>query len=279
MTQSYDLTALKATYDADGVVKVPRLVSADWLERLTVALTEFMKDDPGEGNSVNFGHGPGRTTVRWMWRTMPDVLAFGKDQHIGSVVGAVTGAKHLMFWYDNTFIQDPGHKEAFQAGSPWHHDAAAFPFKGEQNPSLWVALTPVTEDTAPLTCLKGSHRTGVLYRPSVYVDQKAALPEGFVDQPDFDAAIAAGEWETVWFPMEPGDALLIHPNTVHGAPPAADGAPRRVGFTSRWAGDDIRWWIHDFAMRIPGMDFADVKDGTAPEGELFPVVWRSDPTA
>lgn len=68
-----------------------------------------------------------------------------------------------------------------------------FPFKGEMNPGLWVALTPVTEDSAPLMCIKGSHRTGVLYRPAVYTDQNAPVVEGFEALPDWDAKIAAGD--------------------------------------------------------------------------------------
>jgi ectoine hydroxylase-related dioxygenase (phytanoyl-CoA dioxygenase family) len=138
---------------------------------------------------------------------------------------------------------------------------------------VWVALTPVTTKTSPLTCLKGSHRTGLRYRPPVGIGKETPLPEGFVEQPDWDAAVSAGEWEKISFVMEPGDTLLIHPDTVHGAPPAEDGAPRRIGFTSRWAGDDVRWNLHDYALRIPGIDYADVTEGEPVGGKYFPEVW------
>ena len=276
MIQTHDIEALKAVYDRDGVVGVPGLVSADWVARLTAVLNDYLKRDPGEGNTVNFGHGPGRTTVRWMWREVDEIVRFARESGIAPTVAGIIGATRLRFWYDNTFIQDSGFRDVELSGSPFHSDSSAFPFTGEQNPSVWVALTPVTEDMAPLTCLKGSHRTGLRYRPPVYVREDAPLPDGFVEQPDWDALVAAGEWETVWFAMEPGDTLLIHPDTVHGAPPASDGAPRRIGFTSRWAGDDIRWHIHDFALEIPGIDYAAVEQGAAPDGEFFPEVWRKE---
>ncbi len=275
MTQSHDIPALKAVYDRNGVVKVPGLVSDEWVQRLNNALTEYLKKDPGEGNTVNFGHGPGRTTVRWMWREVDEIFRFATDSGIAPTVAGIIGATRLRFWYDNTFIQDSGFKNAELSGSPFHSDSSAFPFTGEQNPSVWVALTPVTEDMAPLTCLKGSHRTGLRYRPSVYVRQDTPLPDGFVEQPDWDALVAAGEWEKISFTMDPGDTLLIHPDTVHGAPPAEDGAPRRIGFTSRWAGDDICWHVHDFALNIPGLDFKDVTEGDPVDGECFPEVWRA----
>ena len=284
-TTPYDIPALKAIYDADGVVKVPALVSQAWVERLTAAIAEFRKRDPGDVRSTYFGHGPGRTTVRWMWREVEELIQFASESGVAPLIGGIIGASSLRFWYDNTFIQESGYdgftpeagyEREFQAGTPWHHDVVAFPFTGEQNPGLWVALTPVAEDTAPLTCIKCSHRTGELYRPAVYVDQHTPVAGGFHDLPDWDAAIAAGEWEKVWFPMQPGDALIIHPNTIHGAPPVKNSAPTRIGFSTRWAGDDIRWWVQPYATHVPGIDYADVVDGTAPDGEFFPLVWQAE---
>lgn len=281
---SYDIASLKATYDADGVVKVPGLVSKEWVARVTAAIAEFRKRDPGDVRSTYFGHGPGRTTIRWMWREVDELLQFAKQPGIGAVIGGIIGSSSLRFWYDNTFIQEAGFdrftKEAgydreYLAGTPWHHDVTAFPFTGEQNPSVWVALTPVNEDSAPLMCLKGSHRTGKLFRPAVYTDQQAPVSDGFHPPLDWEAAIARGEWEKLWFPMEPGDTLLIHPNTIHGAPPAKDGSHTRIGFSTRWAGDDIRWWPHAYAMKFLGVDYKDITVGSVPDGEYFPLVWQA----
>ena len=273
MAHLYDLQVLKSVYNQDGVVKVPGLVSEAWVERLTNVLTDFLKNDTGERETVNFGHGPGRTTVRWMWRERDEILQFASESGVAPTIAAIIGTTRLRFWFDNTFIQESGFKGEMHSGSPYHSDSSAFPFKGEQNPSVWVALTPVTSETAPLTCLRGSHRTGLRYRPPTSIHKKEPLPEGFVEQPDWDEAVAAGEWEKISFVMEPGDTLLIHPDTVHGAPPIEDGAAQRIGFTSRWAGDDLRWYLHDYALRIPGIDYADVTEGEPVGGEYFPEVW------
>lgn len=281
----YDIAALKAQYDRDGVVMVPGLVSQDWVQRITVAIAEFRQQDPGDIRSTYFGHGPGRTTIRWMWREHSALLKFAREAGIGGVIGGIMGAKRLKFWYDNIFIheggfqnftREAGYDREYLAGTPWHHDVTAFPFTGEMNASVWVALTPVTADTAPLMCLKGSHRTGKLYRPAVYTDQKAEVADGFHAPPDWEAAIARGEWEKLWWPMQPGDTLLIHPNTIHGAPPAKDGAQTRIGFSTRWAGDDIRWWPHAYAMKFLGIDYKDIAVGSPPDGPYFPLVWQEE---
>lgn len=272
---SYGIEALRKTYEDDGVVFIPNLVEEDWVNRLQITLDRFLTKDPGSGNSKNFGHGPGRTTVRWMFREEPEILRFAKESGIAPTIAGVIGTRSLRFWYDNTFIQEAGFKNAELAGSPYHSDASVFPFNGEQNPSVWVALTPVLKDTAPLTCLRGSHKTRLRYRPPVYERKGVPLPDGFSEAPDWESQVASGEWEEVWYEMEPGDTLLIHPDTIHGAPPASDEAPKRIGFSSRWAGDDVRWYKHDFAMDIPDLDYESVANGSALSGELFPLVWES----
>ena len=274
-TAAYDIPALKAAYDADGFVKVPGLVSQAWVERLTAVIHEFLKRDPGDPYSTYFGHGPGRTTIRWMWREMDEVQRFARESGVAPVIAGIIGSRSAFLWYDNTFIHEGGHEGEHQAGTPWHHDVVAFPFKGAQNPSVWIALTPIDGDNAPLACLRGSHRTGALYRPVVYTDQNAPVADGFSAPPDWQALIEAGEWEPVWYPMAPGDVLMIHPNTIHGAPPVKAGAPTRIGMSTRWGGDDLRWWPHPYALDFPGVDYARVTPGTRPEGPLFPVAWRA----
>jgi ectoine hydroxylase-related dioxygenase (phytanoyl-CoA dioxygenase family) len=267
----FDLDAAARDYARDGVVKLPGVVSAEWLARLRAVIDAFRAHDPGAGNTVHYGHGRGRLTMRWMWRTNPAILAWARRSGIAPVIAHIIGARELKLWYDLTFIHSPG---IDAEGTPWHHDLAAFPFKGGMNPSFWLAMTEVTAATAPLTCIKGTHRAPKMFRPTVYTDPHLPLPPDYVDQPDWDAKIAAGEVETVWWPLQPGDALLIHPGTVHGAPPMAAADGQRIGFTTRWMGEDVTWRPDAFSMKIPGIDNAQVPVGARPTGPEFPVVWR-----
>ena len=73
-----------------------------------------------------------------------------------------------------------------------------------------------------------------------------------------------------------GDILLIHPKTIHGAPPRR-GSPqgRRLAFTLRWIGSDVVWRPNDLSFGLAPFDRSPlmVRDAPPPE-ELFPVVWR-----
>ena len=288
---STQLEEFREVYLRDGVVHVPGLLTPQWTERLMRTLRRARealtaRGEPGvnpmqgrtapllpsQGESgyatAEFSQAPGRLTIRWLWRDDPEVRGFFTDAGVAPVVAAVIGARRLQYWYDLTFFHDPG---ADGAGSPWHHDIASFPCKGEQIPSLWIAMNDITEDMSPLHCIRGSHLGRTQFRPPVYVDPGIVLPEGYGDMPDVEARLANGEYQRLSWDIHAGDALLIHPYTLHGAPPnRSDQA--RVAFTTRWAGDDVAWRPDAFSMKVPGVDLARVPVGERPDGPLFPYI-------
>ena len=287
-----ELARFARRYADDGVVHVPGLLAADWVERLTRAVTRARTEltaargstnpvqgaaaaAPAEGYpTAEYSAAPGRCTIRWLWRDRPEVRAFFTDSGVAPVVAALIGAHRLQYWFDLTFIHDPG---ADGEGTPWHHDIAAFPCKGTQIPSLWIALTDVDADMSPLRCIAGSHRNLAMFRPPVYVDQAGQLPDGYVDMPDVEAGIARGEYEVLDWEVRAGDALLIHPYTLHGAPPNRSPRPR-IAFTTRWAGDDVVWAPDALSMKVPGIDLGHVPHGERPGGPYFPYAATSPAT-
>ena len=279
------LAAFAATYASDGVVHVPRLLSSGWVRRLTDVIVEARRsltpdharspmdhfvqvpEDTGKPYHVaEYSAAPGRFTIRWLWRDLETVRRFFTETGVAPVVAAIIGAKKIQYWYDLTFIHDP---MAEGAGSPWHHDIAAFPCKGMQIPSLWIAMSDISRDMSPLECIRGSHRDPRMFRPPVHLPDGMATPLGYADLPDVPAKIAAGEYERISWDVKAGDALLIHPYTLHGAPANRSDKPR-IAFTTRWAGDDVTWKPDHFSMRVPGVDLAQVPVGHRPDGRYFP---------
>jgi len=259
-----DWTALKSRYDADGVVLLPQLIGGAWLSSLQQAVADYRARDPGQGQSANFTRSPGRVVIRWMGREIDAVKNFVTDSGVAPVIARLCGATALKFWYDLTLVYTVGSP---YGGSPWHHDIPAFPFRGAQMPSLWIALSPVDEDRSPLVFVKGSHKSPTLYPPSA--DKTADLPPGYAQQPDWDGLIARGEVEKVWWPMQAGDALLMHQNVVHSTPNNRSKDGERVSIITRWIGEDVTWKRDAFSMVIPGVDPDQIAEGTAPEGPAF----------
>jgi ectoine hydroxylase-related dioxygenase (phytanoyl-CoA dioxygenase family) len=281
------LAGFAATYARDGVVHIPGLLDAEWVQRLVRIIGEARQSLQQQsatppvgvpdaaaaraasgGRTAEYSHAPGRFTIRWLWRDDAEVRRFFTHSGVAPVVAAVIGAQRLQYWYDLTFIHDPG---ADGAGSPWHHDIAAFPCKGTQIPSLWIAMSDIDESMSPLRCIRGSHRNPLMFRPPVYVDQQAAVPAGYGDMPDVEALIATGEYESITWNCRAGDALLIHPYTLHGAP-SNRSTQSRIAFTTRWAGDDVVWRPDALSMRVPGVDLSKVPVGQRPDGPFFPYI-------
>lgn len=265
------LAEFAEVYDRDGVVRVCGLLQPDWIARLMATISDVRKRKAAgdDFREIECFTAPGRLTIRWMWREYEAVQEFFKASGVHNVVAAVVRTSSLRYWFDLTFIHDHGDDSA---GSPWHHDISSFPFTGEQVPSLWIALTEMDFDQAPLKCLRGTHRDPMRYRPPVYIDPNKAMPEGFAEMPDIDAGVAEGRYEVLQWSMKAGDALIIHPFTIHGAPPVDRIGDQRIAFTTRWAGDDIRWAPTDISMPIPGIDYSAVQRGARPSGPLFPEV-------
>ena len=268
---SDQIAGFAARYADDGVVFVPGLLPSNFIASLLRCVDE-VRAQPDKSRlpwpTVQTFQAKGRLTIRWMWRDIDDVRRFFTDSGVARVVAGVIGAKRLQYWYDLTFVQEPG---ADGEGSPWHHDIAAFCVKGTQIPSLWIALTDVSADASPLSCIRGSHRNRTQFRPPVYIDPSQSLPENYAEMPDVDAAVERGDMEMLTWQVKAGDALIIHPYTIHGAKSnRTDQA--RIAFTTRWAGDDVVWKPDGFSMKVPGLDPATLHIGRRPEGPLFPYV-------
>ena len=75
----------------------------------------------------------------------------------------------------------------------------------------------------------------------------------------------------IGFDVEPGDVVVHHYRTVHGAPANGSATRRRRAISVRYCCDDIRYRIR------PGVPqkahHAEVRDGDALGGDDCPEVW------
>ncbi|MCS6946150.1 MAG: phytanoyl-CoA dioxygenase family protein [Steroidobacteraceae bacterium] len=209
---------------------------------------------------------------------MPRVPAIERlilDSPAAETVAALTGATSLRFWLDAVFSKEG---DAPQTATPWHNDECTFSLQGEHLPSCWIALTDVGLDNSPLQTLDGSHRDPHRYHSTFFPPDAERPPNYRPWQELLDRVNAPGAPITTWT-VQAGDMLLIHPKTIHGAPPRARGVPgRRLAFTLRFIGSDVVWQPNSLTFgfspfdRDPRMQ----RDRPPPE-ELFPIIWRAPP--
>lgn len=279
MTQRFtdaELAEMRAFYEEHGALHIPNLVDPAKAQEILDFADQMaaQADEPiPAGSPVSYGRGIGRMTIRYLWKDKPLINEFLLDGDLGRTVAGIVGAKQLRFWFDLTFMHNGTDDGSAGEGTAWHHDIAAFGFKGEQLPSLWMALTKATLENSRLEFIDGSHKTVPgYYRPPT---NNPSAWDGFLEIPDFDAKLESGEEKILAWDCGPGDALLIHPYTIHGARGNAGGMTggRRVAITTRWLGDDVRWLpTNNVTGTLPGLKESNLAVGGRPKGEWFPLV-------
>ena len=278
------IAEFKAFYQQHGTVRLPGLVEPEMVGKLLNMVDEAATraDEPRDpASTVSYGRAPGRMTIRQQWRENALLREFLLRPALVDVMARIIDTRELRFWFDLTFMHDGSPSGDPGAGSDWHHDIGAFAFKGEQVPSLWMALTPTNAERSRLQIISGSHRwEDGFYRPP---GMPADKPDGYLAIPDIDAMIASGEVEVITWDCDPGDAIILHPSVVHGASGnlGDKGAGRRVAITTRWLGDDVRFMpTQNFGSdMIAGMSGGLLPIGARPRGDAFPLVWPNPEAA
>jgi hypothetical protein len=274
-----ELARFAEFYEEHGAVRLPGLVEPEWVERISKEIDGAIArytPEPHPAGGVTYGRGKGRMTIRQQWRENATMREFLFRDALTVPVSRIARCKVLQFWFDLTFIHEPAGEGEAGEGSDWHHDIAAFAFKGEKLPSLWMALTPATRELSRIEFIDRSHRTvpGFFKPPTGGKDDDGLLPV-----PDFNALVAAGKERILTWDCDAGDAIVIHPYTIHGASGNEGTAThaRRVAITTRWLGDDVRWLPLDpqHGRTAFGIDGPPPPLGARPPEAVYPVVWQA----
>ena len=269
-------------YEDVGAVRVEGVFDRAFIDRLTAQLDSsiaalragsFQRKGAGPVfRDIEFEDHDGYVRLVNLMPQVPEIARIVLDSPAAETVADLTGATSLRVWLDASFSKEG---LAGETATPWHNDECTFSLQGQHLPSFWIALTDVDEDNSPLQTLAGSHRDTQRYYSTFFAAGKPMPPDYRPWNELLERVHAPGADIRTWT-AKAGDILLIHPRTIHGAPPRR-GAPqgRRLAFTLRWIGSDVVWRPNDLTFGIAPFDRHPLmrRDAPPPE-ELFPVVWR-----
>lgn len=142
-----------------------------------------------------------------------------------SVHPCVAGTRSLLCWSTDFFVKEPGDG----AFTGWHQDStyvALDPADGVG--TVWVALTPSTEETGCLWVVPGSH--GAQLRHAEVSDPRNILLKG---QTVCEPIPGGGEAAAVPVELRPGEFSLHHSRAVHRSGDNRSATQRRVGVAIR----------------------------------------------
>lgn len=199
------------------------------------------------------------------WKSDLGVRQVAFDSRLPGIVAGLMEATYVNFWEDTTFVKGPRTRQK----TAFHQDLAYFQIDGDQCVIVWIPLDPADLENGVTQYVRGSHRWGETYAPNVFISQTPFSSSPEKRCPDIESAME--DYDIVSFDVEPGDVIIHHVKTVHGAGGnPSDRWRRAVSF--RYCGDQVRYLDRQGA--IPQVGVArDLANGDRLFSPDYPVVW------
>jgi ectoine hydroxylase-related dioxygenase (phytanoyl-CoA dioxygenase family) len=269
-----------ATYKEVGVAHVPSVFDVTWVERMTEVIDDAVAGlragtisfEPSEiARDVEFEDHDGYVRlINVYWRS-PGMRALVEQSEAAEIVADVIGSDVMRPWMDGTFLKEG---TAAATATPWHNDECLFSLTGNHSPSMWVALTDVDRTNAPLQSLAGSNKDPHRYVSS-WAIEGGEPPPNFHPWSELLERTAATDADIRVWEVKAGDMLILHPKTIHGSLPRRAGKnDRRLAYSLRWIGSDIRYQYNPTAKTSPFQANALIKEGEPLPDSVIPVSWR-----
>lgn len=258
-----------ADYQRDGAICLRGVFEARWLESLAIGVEKNFRD-PGPYNTVytDVDNPGGFYDDYCNWQRIDEYREYITDSPAAAVAGQLMQSQHARIYHEHVLVKEPGTRES----TPWHHDLPYYGVDGDQLCSIWMPLDTVPRSVCPEFVL-GSHASGKMYYPRLFLTSEnyAEGIEGFESLPDIEAQRASLNIQS--WDLQPGDCIVFHMRTLHGAPPTEGLKTRRRGFSTRWLGDDARFAERAWKTSPPFPEVA-LAAGDPMQHDSFPVLWR-----
>lgn len=204
----------RETYFKQGYIVAPGFLKQGWLQRMRdayLAAIESSREvsDSNEWFSLQADHGYDSPRIHRIEK-LPDQDSefwnFVVDSDISKLAADIVGPD--VIYRDSMInVKCPGSGGAVA----WHQDLPFYPHTNTATIQVLIALYDIPQEQGPLTVIRGSHR-GQIYEH--YDDQgnwTGKLRDTDSDSINFSDAVS--------LPCKAGDAIILHPLTLHSSGP------------------------------------------------------------
>ena len=155
----------RSYYFANGCVRIERLISNHWLDRIKTASAKLIEQSREVTESNNMflletGHSAQAPRLKRLISPVshhPDFWSFASNSEIVDAVADVVGPD-VRFYHSKLNYKWAGGGQRFD----WHQDIQAWPHTNYSPVTVGVLLEDTTLEQGPLIAVKGSHK-GELY--------------------------------------------------------------------------------------------------------------------
>ena len=263
-----------------GAVRVPGAVSAQWVRDMATEIDSIIAGlragtaklgTSDYGGAVQFEDHDGYVRLVNVYRHAPVMRALVEQSDCAEIVADVIGSDSMQPWTDGTFLKEGS---AAETATPWHNDECLFSLAGEHSPSMWIALTDIDRTNAPLQTLARSNKDPHRYLSS-WAKEDAKPSAVFHPWSELLDRVHAPDADILTWEAKAGDMIVIHPKTIHSSlPRTADQTGRRLGFSLRWIGSDVRFEPNPTAKGALFQKPELLHEGQPIPEAILPMVWK-----
>ena len=158
------------------------------------------------------------------------------------IVEALIGP-NILLWTATYIIKEPDTATHVS----WHQDLTYWGLSGDDQVSMWLALSPATQANGCMRLVPRSHLVGRHDHRITESDSNLLFQGQTVD--------GVEESQAVYCTLEPGEASFHHGWTLHSSLPNRSGE-RRIGLNAQYVATHIRQTKHnrDTALLVRGVD-------------------------
>ena len=208
-------------YFEQGYMLCRKVLEDDWLERMRHAYHRAIERSRSLTRSNRWfslapEHNADAPCVYRIERLPdqdPEFWAVAAESRLADLASDVLGPD-VVYRDSMINVKPPGARGAVV----WHQDFPFYPHTNVGTIQVLTALYDVGDDQGPLTVLPGSHRESIFEH---YDDE--GIWTGEVGSKDLESLDLSSAVE---LPCSAGDAVLLHPLTVHGSRPNLSSRPR-----------------------------------------------------
>ena len=225
-----DLNRIISDYDRDGYVGgVPILTAEE-----TADHRKRLEDAEAKAGPMHY-----QSNVHTILTSAAELATHPR---VLDIVEQMIGPNVLL--HNATFIIKEPHTRSHVS---WHQDLTFWGLSDDDQVTLWLALSPATEESGCMRMIPGSHKGGV-HQHDTTNDENNVLLQG-------QTVLGVDESKAVIAPLAAGEASFHHGWTLHASMPN-NSDDRRIGLNVQYLATHVRQTKHklDTAILVRGVD-------------------------
>jgi hypothetical protein len=197
---------LIAAFRRDGHARIPGVFTAAEIAAYQPVLNRAIEEAIHDDGLIAQGMvdvGNGWKYVKNVWALSEATRRFVTSPRLGSIAAALLDAGAVRLFRDQSYYKEPG-----GGCTPWHQDSSYIPLDAESL-SIWIPLSRITPDMAPMDYASRSHHQRV---------SLGTCGAGEEEMDAFEARLRANGFAIANYQtFEAGDVAVHSTATMHGS--------------------------------------------------------------